>query len=119
MWRRLLASCAGESAARSCCIPEACRKGVAPSLPPQEPFPRLRHNPSAVVVRTSESSLAQELEQLRDQGLYRPLRVLESPQGTEVLIEGRRLINLSSNNYLGLNTHPRLVAAMSRATEDM
>jgi glycine C-acetyltransferase len=65
----------------------------------------------------SEASLRQELDELREKGLYRPLRVLESPQGTEVVIGGRRLINLSSNNYLGLNTHPRLVEATLRATE--
>jgi len=39
------------------------------------------------------------------------LRVLETPQMAEVVIGGRRLINLSSNNYLGLNTHPRLIEA--------
>jgi len=65
-----------------------------------------------MAVRTSEASLAEELDQLRAQGLYRPLRVLESAQGTEVTIQGRRLINLSSNNYLGLNTHPKLEQAM-------
>jgi glycine C-acetyltransferase len=67
-------------------------------------------------VRTSEASVKQELEELTSQGLYRPMRVLESAQGTEVTIGGRRLINLSSNNYLGLNTHPRLVEAMIDAT---
>jgi glycine C-acetyltransferase len=68
------------------------------------------------MTRPSEASLAEELEELRQGGLYRPLRVIESPQGTEVVIGGRRLINLSSNNYLGLNTHPRLVDATIEAT---
>ncbi len=67
--------------------------------------------------RRSEASLAAELAELTEKGLYRPLRVLESAQGAEVLIAGRRLINLSSNNYLGLNTHPRLVAADLAATQ--
>jgi glycine C-acetyltransferase len=67
--------------------------------------------------RPSEASLAAELAELTENGLYRPLQVLESAQGSEVLIAGRRLINLSSNNYLGLNTHPRLVAADLAATE--
>src|SRR6202051_499310 len=48
-------------------------------------------------------------------GLFRPLRVLESAQGPEVDIAGKAVISLSSNNYLGLNTHPRLVEAASRA----
>jgi glycine C-acetyltransferase len=71
------------------------------------------------VTRPSEASLAEELEELRRSGLYRPIRVLESPQGTEVVIAGRRLINLSSNNYLGLNTHPRLVDATIEATRTL
>ncbi|MDQ6747770.1 MAG: glycine C-acetyltransferase [Candidatus Dormibacteraeota bacterium] len=68
------------------------------------------------MTRASEESLQQELDELATAGLYRPLRVIESPQGSEVVIDGRRLINLSSNNYLGLNTHPRLVQAMVDAT---
>jgi glycine C-acetyltransferase len=68
------------------------------------------------VTRPSEASLKQELDELAAGGLYRPMTVIESPQGTEVVIKGRRLINLSSNNYLGLNTHPRLVAATVAAT---
>jgi len=61
--------------------------------------------------------LADELEQLRRQGLFRPLRILESAQDTEVIVDGKRVLNLSSNNYLGLTTHPRLKAAMIEATE--
>ena len=68
------------------------------------------------MTRPSEASLAEELEELRKSGLYRELRVIQSPQGTEVLIGGRKLINLSSNNYLGLNTHPRLVEATIEET---
>ena len=61
--------------------------------------------------------LVDELEQLRRQGLFRPLRVLGSAQDTEVIVDGNRVLNLSSNNYLGLTTHPRLTAAMIEATE--
>jgi len=61
--------------------------------------------------------LADELDQLRRQGLFRPLRILESAQDTEVIVDGKRVLNLSSNNYLGLTTHPRLKAAMIEATE--
>jgi glycine C-acetyltransferase len=61
--------------------------------------------------------LADELDQLRRQGLFRPLRVLDSAQDTEVIVDGNRVLNLSSNNYLGLTTHPRLKTAMIEATE--
>jgi glycine C-acetyltransferase len=61
--------------------------------------------------------LADELEQMRRQGLFRPLRVLDSAQDTEVMVDGHRVLNLSSNNYLGLTTHPRLKTAMIEATE--
>lgn len=60
-------------------------------------------------------SLAEELDQLRREGRFRELAVLEGPQDSEVVIGGQRLINLSSNNYLGLNTHPRLVQAACAA----
>jgi glycine C-acetyltransferase len=69
-------------------------------------------------VRALDESLLADLDQLRAEGLFRPLRVLESAQANQVVIAGRRLINLSSNNYLGLNTHPRLVeAAVNGARE--
>jgi glycine C-acetyltransferase len=66
-------------------------------------------------VRALDASLQEDLEALRRDGLFRPLRVLQSAQAPEVEIEGRPLISLSSNNYLGLNTHPVLVDAAQRA----
>ena len=66
-------------------------------------------------VQALDASLNEDLEALRRDGLFRPLRVLESAQGPEVDIAGRAVISLSSNNSLGLNTHPRLVEAASRA----
>jgi glycine C-acetyltransferase len=52
--------------------------------------------------------LATELQALHDQGLYRQLRVLDHEQKARASIDGRSVVNLSSNNYLGLTTHPRL-----------
>jgi glycine C-acetyltransferase len=62
--------------------------------------------------------LADEIADLKRQNLYRPLRVLSSPQAAEVTVDGKLLINLSSNNYLGLNTHPRLKEAAIRAVQE-
>jgi glycine C-acetyltransferase len=53
--------------------------------------------------------LTKELNTLRDQGLYRSLRVLEGRQQESADFDGRAVVNLSSNNYLGLTTHPLLV----------
>src|SRR5688500_1353118 len=52
--------------------------------------------------------LSTELQGLRDQGLYRRLRVLDDEQKARTSIDGRSVVNLSSNNYLGLTTHPKL-----------
>jgi glycine C-acetyltransferase len=58
-----------------------------------------------------------EIEELKGKGLYRRLRVVESEQKSRCVIDGREVITLSSNNYLGLNTHPRLKAAALEAVE--
>src|SRR3954447_23694806 len=52
--------------------------------------------------------LGEELADLRNRHLYRPLRVMSSAQGPIVSVDERRLISLSSNDYLGLTHHPRL-----------
>ena len=52
--------------------------------------------------------LGEELNSLKEQGLYRRLRVLQDEQKAHTTIDGRSVVNLSSNNYLGLTTHPRL-----------
>ena len=52
--------------------------------------------------------LSAELASLRDQGLYRRLRVLDAEQRAHTSVDHRPVVNLSSNNYLGLTTHPRL-----------
>jgi glycine C-acetyltransferase len=49
-----------------------------------------------------------ELNSLREQGLYRRLRVLDGEQKAHTLVDHRSVVNLSSNNYLGLTTHPLL-----------
>jgi glycine C-acetyltransferase len=52
--------------------------------------------------------LSAEIDSLKGQGLYRRLRVLESEQKALAVVDHREVVNLSSNNYLGLTTHPRL-----------
>jgi glycine C-acetyltransferase len=52
--------------------------------------------------------LGEELEGLKHQGLYRRLRILQDEQKAHTTFDGRSVVNLSSNNYLGLTTHPKL-----------
>jgi glycine C-acetyltransferase len=64
------------------------------------------------------SGLQQNLDQLRDQGLYKPERVLASRQGSEVVAQdGRTLINMCANNYLGLSGEEWVAKASIEATE--
>ena len=60
--------------------------------------------------------LAAELDALRSQGLYRTLRILEGRQQATTPFDHRTVVNLSSNNYLGLTTHPALIERAIEAT---
>jgi len=63
--------------------------------------------------------LADELDELRRQNLYRPLRVMTGRQAVHTVVDGRPVISLSSNNYLGLTTHPHLVEAAEKAVREL
>ena len=74
--------------------------------------------PTHKPTRNPLAFLDDDLELLRAKGLYRRLRVVESEQRARCRIDGRQVITLSSNNYLGLTTHPRLLEAAVRATQE-
>ncbi|HEY3345368.1 MAG TPA: glycine C-acetyltransferase [Anaerolineaceae bacterium] len=57
-----------------------------------------------------------ELDQLRQAGLYNRIRTLSSPQGAWLTVDEKRVLNFCSNNYLGLANHPRIVKAAQEAT---
>jgi 8-amino-7-oxononanoate synthase len=61
------------------------------------------------------SDVAERLEELRDRGLYRRLRLVNGPQGPRVLVDGREVLLLCSNNYLGLSDHPAVCRAAAEA----
>ena len=61
--------------------------------------------------------LKEKIQELKDQGIYRKLPVLETPNEAEVILNGKKVINLSSNNYLGFSNHPRLKKASIEAIE--
>lgn len=61
--------------------------------------------------------LQDSIQELKDQGVYRQLPVLETANQPEVILNGKSVINLSSNNYLGFATHPRMKKAAIEAIE--
>src|SRR5688572_15743919 len=61
--------------------------------------------------------LGDNLQQLKDQHLYKVPKILESPAGGRVMMNGKEVVNLSSNNYLGLADHPKVKQAAIEAIE--
>jgi len=61
------------------------------------------------------SEIQERLDEIRDRGLYRKLRCVSGPQGPRVLLDGRPVLLLCSNNYLGLADHPRVREAAAEA----
>ncbi|MBV6401266.1 MAG: putative pyridoxal phosphate-dependent acyltransferase [Anaerolineales bacterium] len=61
--------------------------------------------------------LAQEIDGLKEQGLYNRIRTIGSAQGARIIVDGKDVLNFCSNNYLGLANHPKLVEAAKDATK--
>ncbi|NMC13212.1 MAG: glycine C-acetyltransferase [Chloroflexi bacterium] len=58
-----------------------------------------------------------ELHNLQNSGLYNRIRTISSPQGAWLVVDGKKVLNFCSNNYLGLANHPQVVAAAAKAVE--
>ncbi len=61
--------------------------------------------------------LKEKIEGLKEDGVYRKLPVLQGPSDAEIILDGKKVINLSSNNYLGFANHPRLKKGAIEAVE--
>jgi len=61
--------------------------------------------------------VTQEINSLKEQGLYNNIRIIGSPQGAWLTVDGKNVLNFCSNNYLGLANHPKLVEAAKEATK--
>jgi glycine C-acetyltransferase len=61
--------------------------------------------------------IADELEALRQSGLFTHIRTLTSPQGAWLIVDGQQVLNFCSNNYLGLASHPHLIEAAKDAID--
>ncbi len=84
-------------------------------MPPAPPFEMiLNMYPDSV-----RADLQSELNAIREAGLFKNERIIVSPQGAMIRVaDGREVLNFCANNYLGLSSHPRLIAAAHKALDD-
>ena len=67
---------------------------------------------------TLKPVLEQELAEIEKAGLYKRERVITSPQGADITVAGgQHVINFCANNYLGLSSHPKVIAAAKAAVD--
>lgn len=62
--------------------------------------------------------IQEELNGIRDAGLFKTERVISSPQGAEIQVNGRQVLNFCANNYLGLSSHPKVIEAAKKAIDE-
>ncbi len=58
--------------------------------------------------------LSAELEEIKTSGLFKTERIIESPQGAEIIVNGKTVLNFCANNYLGLSSHPKVLEAAKK-----
>lgn len=61
--------------------------------------------------------IASEVEEIKTSGLYKTERIIASPQGAEIIVGGKTVLNFCANNYLGLSSHPKVIAAAHKAID--
>src|SRR5437764_6508612 len=70
------------------------------------------------MVSEFENQVAQTLEEIKSQGLFKTERVITTPQDAHIAIKGgKRVLNMCANNYVGLADHPALIAAAKEALD--
>lgn len=62
--------------------------------------------------------LGKEIEDIKSAGLYKSERIITSEQGAEIQVGGKTVLNFCANNYLGLASHPRVIAASKKVTDE-
>src|SRR5947209_16684210 len=55
--------------------------------------------------------LCSEIDDIKTAGLYKNERIIASPQGAEITVNGKKVLNFCANNYLGLSSHPKTIEA--------
>ena len=66
----------------------------------------------------AQSLIDNQLREIKEAGTWKDERLITSPQGVEIDVGGRRVLNFCANNYLGLSNHPEVVAAAKRSMEE-
>ncbi len=61
--------------------------------------------------------IGREIEEIKTSGLYKTERIIASPQGAEIVVNGRTVLNFCANNYLGLSSHPNVIAAAYKSID--
>lgn len=60
---------------------------------------------------TFKQQLSAELESIKNEGLYKTERIISTPQASKIIANGKEVLNFCANNYLGLSSHPEVIAA--------
>lgn len=66
---------------------------------------------------TNQSIVAQELQEIQANGLFKQERIITTPQGADIRANGKEVINFCANNYLGLSSHPKVIEAAKKALD--
>src|ERR1700761_1782215 len=61
--------------------------------------------------------ISAELEEIKTSGLFKTERIIESAQGAEIVVGGKKVLNFCANNYLGLSSHPAVIAAAHKTID--
>ena len=64
------------------------------------------------------SWVEEEIQSLRENGLFNQIRTIGSPQGAWLIVDGKKVLNFCSNNYLGLANHPKMVNAVKKVVDE-
>lgn len=91
------------------------------SASPNHAVPNAQPKPLSPYLRFMNEKLVQrigkEVEEIKAAGLYKTERVIESAQGAEIIVNGKKVLNFCANNYLGLSSHPKVIEASKKAID--
>ena len=65
-----------------------------------------------------EKKIKNEIKNIKDDGLYKDERIIESPQNASILVNNKKVLNFCSNNYLGLSNHPKVINSAIKGIEE-